>query len=98
MTYRTLLSNATSFRKHDDSKHSVQVKSISSQIEYKAYLGIRHLVFEKAIKPHEHTDILSFSTDRTVTVHRLLVIRGPELKYIQDPNKMCHDLVNTLQI
>ena len=46
VTYRTFLSNATTFRNDCDNKQSVRMKHISQPRKYKSHLGIDRIDFE----------------------------------------------------
>ena len=47
VTYRTLLSNATTFRNDCDNKQNIRMKHISQLRKYKTDLGIQQIDFER---------------------------------------------------
>ena len=51
VTYRTFLSNATTFRNDCDNKRSVGMKHISQPRKYKCHLGIDRIDFETPERP-----------------------------------------------
>ena len=53
VTYRTFLSNATTFRNDCDNKRSVGMKHISQPRKYKSHLGIDRIDFETPERPRK---------------------------------------------
>ena len=55
-------------------------------MKYKTDLGIQRMDFEQPHWPHKEQDIHLFTYDRKVQMHPILLAKGTELQYNQEPN------------
>ena len=80
--YRTLLSNATTFRNDCENKRSVRTKNISWLRLNENDIGIQRIDFEIPERPRERWDFDALPHGRIVHVHPRLLVKAKNVLHI----------------